>query len=112
MSGRCRAGIVSIALVSLAPVACGGDSDSGGSTTAAPGSGERAAARQACVDAANKIPDTSARDDVLNQCEKIGSRGAGQTRTGARKACVDGANQIPIANAREAVLRQCHKLPE
>jgi hypothetical protein len=111
MSGRYRAGVLSIALVSLAPVACGGDSDSG-STTGAPGSGERAAARQACVDAADKIPDATARDDVLNQCEKIGQPGAGQTRTGARKACVDGANRIPVANAREAVLKQCQKLPE
>jgi hypothetical protein len=111
MTGRCRAGVVSIALASLAPAACGGNSGSG-STTAAPGSGERAAARQACVDAANKIPDATARDDVVKQCEKIGQAGANQTRTGARKACVDGADRIPVANAREAVRKQCNKLPE
>jgi hypothetical protein len=103
--------MVAIALASLAPLACGGGSDSG-STTAAPESGERATARQACVDAANKIPDATARDEVLKQCEKINQAGAGQSRTGARKACVDGANRIPVTSAREAVREQCDKLPE
>jgi hypothetical protein len=110
MSRRCSAGVVSIALASLAPVACGGDSDSG-STTAAPASGERAGARQACVSAANKMPDTTGRDEVLKRCENIGQAGAGKT-TGARRACVDSANRIPATTAREAVVEQCNKLPE
>jgi hypothetical protein len=112
MSGRFRAGVVCIALASAAPIACGGGDSDSGSTTAAPGSGERAAARQACVDAANKIPAATGRDDVLEQCEKIGQPGTGKRRTGARKTCVDGAKRIPVAKAREAVLEQCDKLPE
>jgi hypothetical protein len=112
MSGRWRAGLLSIALASPVLVACGGGDSDSGSTTAAPASGERAAARQACVDAANKIPDATARDDVVKQCEKIGEAGGGQTRTGARQACVDGADRIPVANARDAVLKQCDKLPD
>jgi hypothetical protein len=103
--------VVVIALASLAPVACGGDSDSG-STTAAPGSGERAGARQACVDAANKIPNATARDEVVKLCQNVGQEGAGQSGTGARKACIDGANRIPVTKARDAVREQCDKLPE
>jgi hypothetical protein len=72
----------------------------------------RAAARQSCIDGANRIPDPTARKSLLQVCNSSGhgSR-TGAAKAAVRKSCIDGANRIPVKASRDALLSHCRTLP-
>ena len=70
---------------------------------------------QACIDAADKLPDASNARDVKKRCKesyeniKDASAKIDQATSDARAKCEDAANKIPNADAKTSALAACAK---
>ena len=117
-----RSALLVVLVVAAAAVsACGTSSSSTSSTsltsstttstTAGSGSGV-AAARQKCLDATEKIQNSSARSTAEQACNRITtSNGNVSTALGkAKQTCLTAAAKIPIASLKQSAQAQCNKI--
>jgi len=113
--------VLSLLVVGTSLNGCGGSSFSTSATSTPATStngfdGSLAAAKGACVDGAQNIPDQGARSTAQQACDMIPSGSTSKpnvnaTLANAKQVCLDGAQNIPDQGARSTAQQACNMIP-